>query len=261
MEGNEILKLIIEKIKLRGFFQNIESESKKEDPRVIADIISFELRKYTKEGILIFGYKNISGVDFSSRPSVRWLAKKSLYKQRKIKFLGHVPMPEAWEFVGSVEACACEDMYQNMAWGESYYLGEVWQVFYTVDLSKETQHEEDLESLIKDYPYKPEEIDMIVEASGVCEETARKLVEIASAVRIEFKKRKIKGDGLFSRTLSTERLIIAALRLCHGGVETLKETIIDLFSILSAWNDGSTREVDSERHYIKELVMGKFGDL
>lgn len=269
MEGDEILKLVVEKIKVMElffktglFFKTVESgknHSKKEDPRAVADMVSFEMKRYAKAGMLagtlMFGYKNISRVDFCVRPSIRWVDKT---RPKNFKLMGHVPMPEAWEFA-DVESC--EDMYQNMVMEDICYLGETAQSFCIVDLSRKTQHEEDLDSIVEERPSKLEEADMISDASEVSKETAIKLVEIARKVRIEFRERKIKGTGCFSRTLSTDRLIIAAKQYKIGGVETLNKTIINLFGRMSIWNDGSSKEEDSERHRIKLMVIGKFGDL
>lgn len=104
--------------------------------------------------------------------------------------------------------------------------------------------------------YLPEakEIELLVKATGIGPEAAKRLVQIATQVRSEFNK----GTRKFSQDISTRVLLgaardFAALESVRAGAgpKSLQFTVVNRFE--------NTGESNSERTQLSLLVDGKFG--
>lgn len=97
------------------------------------------------------------------------------------------------------------------------------------------------------YLERDKEIKLLITRTGIDEEDAANLVEIASQIR-----QKSTGIGsAFTNSMSTRQLIAAAEDFVDGGVDSLTFTITNSFS-----PEGGT---SSERASVLQLIQGKFG--
>lgn len=97
------------------------------------------------------------------------------------------------------------------------------------------------------YLPKDKEVEVLTARTGVSEENATSLVEIANQIR-----KKSTGIGSqFSDGFSTRQLIACAEDFVIDGVDSLTFTMTNLFSA-----DGGT---NSERAAVLQLIQGKFG--
>lgn len=97
------------------------------------------------------------------------------------------------------------------------------------------------------YLPKDQEVDLLTRRTGIGEDDANALVDIANQIR----KRSTGLGATFSDGFSTRQLIAAAEDFAAGGLPSLTFTVTNLFSA-----DGGTT---SERAAVLQLIQGKFG--
>jgi nitric oxide reductase NorQ protein len=99
------------------------------------------------------------------------------------------------------------------------------------------------------YLSKPDEVNLLVQRTGIDVENATKLVEIADTIRL-----KAKGiNSIYTHVLSTRELLNAAKKFVMGGIKTLRFTVLNHF-------DGSNG-ADSERGHVLKMLEGKLGNI
>lgn len=119
----DVLKEIIKKIKALGYFKPVYKT--KEDPRVIADSIGYEVRRRgVAEGRINLYYKS------KSAPFI-----EACLKNKRMS----VVMPKTWRFTDDIKIS--EGSFKNI---EVYSA----QALCSVDLSKKTQHEIEMDALL-----------------------------------------------------------------------------------------------------------------
>lgn len=98
------------------------------------------------------------------------------------------------------------------------------------------------------YLLNSQEIQLLVNRTGISNSDANKLVDIANTIR----KKNMGLDASFSKSVSTRQLISIAQDFVVGGVPTLEYTLTNHFS-----SEGGR---ESERAAILQMVQGKWGN-